>query len=201
MSPPAFASVMRSGGLYVLRGAKICPQAVLPLFTCLSVAATGRGRSRWLAARLAVMGGHGEERVGEHRQRDVPVPGIPFADLIVVQAGLVLSLGEAVLDRPPRAGQGDQLGQRCAGRGVTEEERQLALALVVHRQGTAGHQVTLRAGGGDQRPVIQPRPLGAVPARQHLPPPGGDPRGGGRSSARSFPAAVACAWLHGTAIT
>jgi hypothetical protein len=39
--------------------------------------------------------------VGEHGQGDVPVPGPVAADLVVVQAGLVLGLGEAVLIRPP----------------------------------------------------------------------------------------------------
>ena len=47
------------------------------------------------------MGGDGEERVGEHGQGDVPVPGPVAADLVVVQAGLVLRLAEAVLSRPP----------------------------------------------------------------------------------------------------
>jgi hypothetical protein len=32
---------------------------------------------------------------------DVPVPGAVLADLVVVQAGLVLGLAEAVLNRPP----------------------------------------------------------------------------------------------------
>jgi hypothetical protein len=96
----------------------------------------------WLAGWLAMLaGGDGEERVGKHRQGDVPVPGAPFADLVMVEAGLVLGLGEAVLDRPPGARHGDQFGQCGAGRGVAGEERQLALAFLVHGQGTAGQQV------------------------------------------------------------
>jgi hypothetical protein len=36
-----------------------------------------------------VRGGDGEIGVREHRQGDVPVPGVETADLVVVQAGLV----------------------------------------------------------------------------------------------------------------
>ena len=50
---------------------------------------------RWLPSLL------GQERVREHREGDVPVPGLVEPDLVVVQAGLVLGLGEAVLNRPP----------------------------------------------------------------------------------------------------
>jgi hypothetical protein len=38
--------------------------------------------------------GGGEERVREHGQGEVPVPGAVAADLVMVQAGLVLGLGE-----------------------------------------------------------------------------------------------------------
>lgn len=67
------SSVTNDGGAYVLGGAKRCPQASGPLF-------------RW-GARGGGAGGDGEERVREHRQGDVPVPGAVTADLVVVQAG------------------------------------------------------------------------------------------------------------------
>jgi hypothetical protein len=100
---------MSGGGLYVLGGAKICPQAAGPLFYRLAVVVPA-GR------RLGPGGvrGDGEERVGEHGQGDVPVPGAVAAGLVVVQAGLALGFGEAVLDSPARArcrgepGEGDQ---------------------------------------------------------------------------------------------
>lgn len=44
--------------------------------------------------------GDGEERGGEHRQGDVPVPGLVFADLVVVQAGLILGELEGFLHTP-----------------------------------------------------------------------------------------------------
>ena len=63
-------------------------------------------------------GGDLEEGEREHRQRRVPVPGVVAADLVVVQAGLVLGGLEAFLDRPPRAGYPHQLSKRGASRGV-----------------------------------------------------------------------------------
>jgi hypothetical protein len=79
----------------------------------------------------------------------------------------------ALLNRPPGPGHPDQLGEGGPGRGVAGEERQLALTLGVGGQGTADQQVTVRAGGGDQRPVIEPRSLSARAAGDLLPPGGG----------------------------
>jgi hypothetical protein len=51
---------------------------------------------------VAVFVGAGGGEVGEceHGQGDVGVPGSPGADLVMVQAGLVLRGLEALLDRP-----------------------------------------------------------------------------------------------------
>ena len=51
----------------------------------------------------------------EHRQGDVSVPAVPSADLVLVQADLALGALEGLLDRPPGAGDPDQLAQRGAG--------------------------------------------------------------------------------------
>jgi hypothetical protein len=72
------SSVMNGGGAYVLGGAKRCPQASGPLFR-----RGGPGGP----------GGDGEERVRQHRQGDVPVPGAVAADLVVIEPGFVLGLG------------------------------------------------------------------------------------------------------------
>jgi hypothetical protein len=58
----------------------------------------------------------------------VPVPGVVAADLVVIQADLVLGRLEAFLDRPPGAGHPDQLGQGGARGCMAGEERQLAAA-------------------------------------------------------------------------
>jgi hypothetical protein len=53
----------------------------------------------------------------------VPVPGVIAADLVVVQAGLVLGGLEAFLDCPPGAGHPDQFGE-----GVPAGARQVKKA-------------------------------------------------------------------------
>jgi hypothetical protein len=90
-------SVMSSGGLYALGGANRCPQAEVPLFS------GGAGQPGRPGAGPAGAGGCGKKGVGEHRQGDVPVPGAPFADLVVVEPGLVLRVGDRLrgFDRLP----------------------------------------------------------------------------------------------------
>ena len=82
---------MSPDGLYVLGGANGCPQAVGPLFA--------RPAARRAGGTVRGVGGDGQEGVGEHREGDMAVPGAVAADLIMVQAGLVLGLGEAVFHR------------------------------------------------------------------------------------------------------
>src|SRR5258708_12627922 len=165
-----FSSVMKAGGAYLLGGAKTFPQASGPLFSRPAAGVpAGRRRLRWL--RPGGAGGGGEERVREHGQGDVPVPGTVLADLVVVQAGLVLCFGEAVLDRPPRPGHRDDLGQRDRAGRPAAEVRQLELAFLARGQGPADQQVTGAGRGADLRPVVNPWPLGSVGPPQPLPPP------------------------------
>jgi len=91
-----FWPVTNAGGAYVLGGANGCPQGSGPLFSGGVVVPAGRGRARGRSW-PGVAGGDGEEGMGEHGKGGVPVPGAVLADLVVVQAGLVLGLGEAVL--------------------------------------------------------------------------------------------------------
>ena len=48
-----------------------------------------RLRSPFFGANAFGVGGDGEECGGEHGQGDVAVPGVVFADLVVVQTGFV----------------------------------------------------------------------------------------------------------------
>jgi hypothetical protein len=57
----------------------------------------------------------------------VPVPGVPAADLIGVQANLVLGGLEALLDRPAAPCDLHQLGQGGAGRAEAGVEGQLPI--------------------------------------------------------------------------
>jgi hypothetical protein len=101
----------------------------------------------------------------------VPVPGPVPADLVVVEAGLAFRLGEAVLDSPSRARHGDELGQGDRAGRPAAEERQLKLALLARLQGAADEQVMAGAfRGADERPVVEPGPLGAVGAAQPMSP-------------------------------
>jgi hypothetical protein len=53
--------------------------------------------------------------MGEHGQGDVAIPADVAADLVLVQAALVLRGLEALLDRPAGPGDADQLGDGDAG--------------------------------------------------------------------------------------
>jgi putative transposase len=79
--------------LPIFGSAGSCPQGVVPLsgraIRLILAACAGHSFGRRIGC-LRRLGGYfggcgdGEEGVGEHRQGDVAVPGIPFADLVVV---------------------------------------------------------------------------------------------------------------------
>jgi hypothetical protein len=56
----------------------------------------------------------------------------------MIEAGLVLGLGEAILDCPAGAGDSGQLGQGSAGRRVAQEVGQLQLAFLAGVPGSGG---------------------------------------------------------------
>ena len=106
----------------------------------------------------------------------MPVPGVVAADLVVVEAGLVLGGLEALLDRPAGPGDADQLLVGGAGRGAAQVVGQLQLALGVAGQRAADQQVAGPAGRlgavcgqGGGRPVVDPGAFGAVAAAAALP--------------------------------
>jgi hypothetical protein len=73
-------------------------------------------------------GDGGEDGVGEHGQGGVAVPGGPLADLVLVQADLVLAGAEAFLHAPPGAGDADQGGEGDRSERPAAVEGQLAVA-------------------------------------------------------------------------
>src|SRR5277367_3053337 len=105
------SSVTKAGGAYVLGGANCCPQGSGPLFTVPGLVVPAGGQLRRPGAGTGGAGGDGEERVGDHGQGGMPVPGPVLADLVVVQAGLALRVSEAVLDPPARSRHRDELGK------------------------------------------------------------------------------------------
>jgi hypothetical protein len=139
------SSYTNAGGAYVLGEANRCPQVSGPPFSEGGLADGGPGGA----------GGGGKERVREHGQGDVPVPGPVLADLVAVQPGLALCLGEAVLDSPSRAGHRDDLGQGDGAARPGAEEHRFQLSFLSRDQGTAYEQVMTGAlGGPDERPVV-----------------------------------------------
>jgi hypothetical protein len=69
--------------------------------------------SLWTVGSFAC-GDGGEDGVGEDGQGGVAVPGVPFADLVLVEAGLAFGGLEAFFDASADAGDTDQVGD---GRG------------------------------------------------------------------------------------
>ena len=67
-------------------------------------------------------GGDGEVGVGEHREGDVAVPRVEATDLVVVEPDLGLRGLEAFLDRPPGAGDPDEVVAGGAGRAGAQLE-------------------------------------------------------------------------------
>src|SRR3954468_9316528 len=78
---------------------------------------------------------HGQHGEGEHHQRDVPVPAVPAAGLVVIEPELVLGGLEAVLDRPAASLDLDQRRYFGPGRAPGREEGELAVG-----DGTADQQ-------------------------------------------------------------
>ena len=87
---------------------------------------------------------HGEIGVGQHGERDVAVPAGPGADLVLIEADLALGGLEAGLDRPARAGDPHEVGERRAVGGVGQVE---------------GELVGLGEAAPDQQPLL---PAGAA---------------------------------------
>jgi transposase len=114
-----------------------------------------------------------QERLGDQHQGHVPIPGVPAADLVVVQANLVLGGLEALLDRPADPGHPDQLGQRGPRRAKAGVEGQLPVRQPPPRQQPEPAARPAWSGQRDPGPVVDPRALGAIPGAEAPPPTGG----------------------------
>src|SRR4051794_14387289 len=113
---------------------------------------------------LVFVGADGEKGVGEHRQGDVPVPGVVQTDLVVVQTDAAFSGFEAFLDRPAGANDPHEFTETLVAWVVAVIESQLA---IVDR--TANQVLMLRKVGIEQYPIIDTETLGADPAGTTLP--------------------------------
>ena len=72
------------------------------------------------AAGAFTRGDHGEDGVREHDQRGVPVPGVPAADLVLVQPGGVLAGLEGRFERQRVPATRTRMGSTT---GVGEKQR------------------------------------------------------------------------------
>ncbi len=116
---------------------------------------------------------HGEDGRGEQREGDVSVPAGPRPHLVLVEPAAALGQREALLDRPPRPRDPDQLRERRRRRPAAEEVRDLRrIGRAAADQPPPGVRLRVRAVRRDGRPAVEPGPLRAVPAAQ--PPPAAD---------------------------
>ena len=119
-------------------------------------------------------GHHGE---GEHDERDVAMPAVPGAGLVVVEAQLVFRGLEAIFDRPTMSLDLDQHLDACSGRAPGREEGQVSVGNVAADQQAARPQSDARVvvfgsveiGQFAIHPVVQPRAFCAVARGQALP--------------------------------
>ena len=118
-------------------------------------------------------GRDGEQREGAHGQHGVAVEGVPPAELVLVKAGLSLTLLEALLHGPafPRDFDQDRQGHRPGG--VAVEERQV----IGVGDLAADQQPVPRRAGRDHRPLVITVALAAPPAGAGLPAAGRDEPG------------------------
>src|ERR1039457_6749234 len=130
--------------VYVMSGRAGCPQALGPFF--------------------GLAGQYGQERMGEHGQGDMPVPGVVEADLVIAEAGLAFPCLEAFLDGTAGAGHADQLAEALAARIPAVVESKLAVI-----DGAADHVLAIGVSGLDERPVINAETFRADPAGPPLP--------------------------------
>ncbi len=102
----------------------------------MSRAARSLRRSR--PVRVVTDGGQHGER--QHHQRDVAVPAVPRAALVVIEAELGLGGFKAILDRPALTFDGDQRVETRARRAPRGKERAHAVGNAATCQQAAGPQ-------------------------------------------------------------
>src|SRR4051794_38567406 len=135
------------------------------------------GQRFWGWRLVGVVADHGQHGEGEHHRRDVPVPAVPAAGLVVVEPELGLGGLEAVLDRPAASLDLDQRRYFGPGRAPGREEGELAVG-----DGTADQQAPrprageavvvlggLEVGQLQVGPVVEPRPFGPLAGREPRP--------------------------------
>jgi hypothetical protein len=87
--------------------------------------------------------------VGEHGEGDMPVPGVPGADLVVIESDFILGGSEALFDGPARSGDVDELCESGVVWVVAVVEREFTAV-----DGSSDQVLVVGVIGVDERPVI-----------------------------------------------
>ena len=101
----------------------------------------------------------------EHGEGDMAVPGVPGANLVMIESYFVLGGSETFFDGPPCSGYVDEFAESGVVRVVAVVESELA---VVDR--SADHVLVVGVRGVDERPVVDPVPFRSDTAGAALPP-------------------------------
>src|SRR6266508_1175642 len=108
--------------------------------------------------------GDGEEGVGEHGEGDMSVPGVPGADLVVVESDFVFAGAEAFFDGPACSGGVDEFCESGVVRVVAVVEREFTIV-----DGLADQVLVVGVGRVDECPVVDAEPFRSDPAGTALP--------------------------------
>src|SRR6185503_817520 len=126
---------------------------------------------------IGVMADDSHHRESEHDERDMPVPAMPGAGLVVIEAEFVLGGFETVLYSPTVALHRDELFQGRAFGAPSGEESKFAIGDIAADKKTSrplaiegavvfsGVEISEFNIG----PIVQTRPFGSLAGRQALP--------------------------------
>ena len=129
------------------------------------LAGPDRRRCLGIGAVLEQGGGDGADGQGGHDQHGVPGDRGVEPDLGLIEAEAVLAGPESFFHRPAQPGRADQPGQ---GQRLAFGHEAVVKGQLAGLEVAADQQVVLRGGGGQPRPGIPARALGALPGGADL---------------------------------
>ena len=127
----------------------------------------------WGRGRVGLAADGGQHGKGQHDERDVPMPAVPGAGLVVVETEFVFGRLEAVLDGPAPAFDRHQGFHSGPGGAPGGEKGQVAISDIAADQKAPGPQTGqglvvfggFKIGQFQIGPVEQPLALGSGPGR------------------------------------
>ena len=102
--------------------------------------------------------------MGEHGEGDMPVPGVPGADLVVVESDFVFAGPEALFDGPARSGYVNEFSASGVVWVVASVEREFFVG-----DGSADQVLVVGVIRVDECPVIDAEPFRSDTAGSALP--------------------------------